>query len=97
MRPYSERDLKQEEYVRAHSTKWDWIKTNLFFVPVFVFVFGLIRGFIIVIITKQDFELSLPFALSCIISYFILARLNHLGAKKIQRLKDEYKKLTSSD
>ena len=90
-----QRNFLREQYVRSNTTRWDEIKTNLFFIPVAVFVFAIIRGLIIVWMTGQDYQLSLQFVMWCFIAFVPLAWLNNKQAKKIAKLKkqfDDYQK-----
>lgn len=84
--------MTQEKFILSNLTRWDKIKTNLFYTPILLFCYGIIEGmyktFYLGDGTANPKLFFLVFVLAIPSVYF-----NIQGNRKIQRLRDEYDEL----
>lgn len=79
--------MTEQQYIRANTTKWDRIKTNLFYLPVTVFALGILYFMFFSVsgeMSKGFFGVVLLLGLPSVV-------LNMIGAAKIRTLRNEYR------
>lgn len=79
--------MTEEQYIRAHITRWDKIKTNLFILPAVIFALGIVY-FMFFTISQ---EMSRGFFGVVLLIGLPSVPLNILGNQKIKRLQAEYR------
>lgn len=78
--------ITEEQYILSRTTRWDRIKTNLFFLPATVFALGILYFMFFSVseeMSRGFFGIVLLLGLPSVI-------LNMMGAAKVRKLKKQY-------
>lgn len=74
--------MTEEQYIRAHITRWDKIKTNLFILPATIFALGILYFMFFTV----SHEMSRGFFWNSVVNWFTQCSTKHSRKSKNKKI-----------